>query len=181
MKPTPFLLAAAIGLASLGGCTAPPHQLATGAFPDAWEGHWEGELEIWAADSVRQRVGMGLTIGPADASGRRAWTMAYEGQPDREYALLPIDTAAGHWAIDEGDGLILRADLTGNVLVSRFSVGSALLMSVTRFEPDRIVFEILSGPVEAEGIVAETTANPVTVYATPNRQRAVLRRVSRSS
>ncbi|MEO0560378.1 MAG: hypothetical protein AAF170_19595 [Bacteroidota bacterium] len=179
MKLTPLLLAGLIGLASLAGCAAPPRQLEAGVFPEAWEGHWEGELEIWAADSVRQRIGMGLTIGPADASGRRDWTMAYAGQPDREYALLPIDPAAGHWAIDEGDGLVLRADLTGRVLVSRFSVGSTLLMSVTRFEPDRIVFEILSGPVEADGIVAETSENPVTVFATPNRQRAVLRRVSR--
>ncbi|GAB5533760.1 MAG: hypothetical protein Rubg2KO_00090 [Rubricoccaceae bacterium] len=179
MKPTLLLLAIAIGLASFAGCAAPPRPLTTGAFPDAWEGHWEGELEIWAADSVRQRVGMGLTIGVPDASERRAWTMAYEGQPDRKYALVPVDAATGHWVIDEGEGLLLRADLTGNVLVSRFSVGSTLLMSVTHFEPEQIVFEILSGPVEADGVVAETSENPVTVYTTPNRQRAVLHRATR--
>jgi hypothetical protein len=127
------LLAAAL----LGGCASdsrvsparvPPSCLAPARFPEDWTGHWSGTLSMHGARPSAGEVRMELVIGPAVAADRLAWTIVYDGAAGRQvraYQLLTRDGAAGSYAIDERNGIVLEARLHGGALYSWFSIGGA--------------------------------------------------------
>lgn len=162
----------------LGGCaTAPPASEGTAtSFPDAWIGVWQGTLE-WqqrsaaGPDTPPRTIGFTLEIGPRGTDGSRPWRLSYEGQSTREYRLREVDVAAGQFAIDEGDGLVLTATWFGDTLVSRFAVAGSLLCARQRFLADRIEHEIWAGPIDGSRLGGGVDAHRVTTL-----QRAVLRR-----
>lgn len=100
-------------------------------FPDAYVGYWKGTLNIYSGAIVKQKVTCALEVFPAD-SGRYDWIITYgdSGEDRRHYTLVPIDTAKGHWAIDENNGIMIDMFVTGNKVTSLFSVmGSAIQIS----------------------------------------------------
>ena len=120
----------------LGGCAsdsrAParvaPSCVAPARFPEDWTGHWSGTLSMHGARPSEGEVRMELVIGPSVADDRLAWRIVYDGASGRqvrEYQLLTRDRAAGSYAIDERNGIVLEARLHGGALYSWFSIGGA--------------------------------------------------------
>src|SRR4051812_33923622 len=78
------------------------------SFPKDFVGHWQGELE-WFQAGKTQKIKMQLIIHRADTAGQYSWQIVYgeKAEDNRPYLLKPVDTARGHWIIDERDGILL--------------------------------------------------------------------------
>ena len=73
-------------------------------FPKKFVGHWKGDLYWYkTGEKTPQKVKMQLIILPADSAGHFTWQIIYgENNADnRPYILKPVDTAKGHWMVDE--------------------------------------------------------------------------------
>ena len=151
-------------------------------FPQAWEGHWAGRLEIFNPDGKVQDLPMQLIIEPLDSAHR--WTIIYgEGEEadQREYLLKPVQPARGLYAIDEQNSIVLDAIYIGGKLYSRFEVAGNLLLSMVELQGDGLHYEIISGKAEPRNITGGEERDGETVpevksYPVVVRQLAVLRR-----
>ncbi len=153
------------------------------SFPVGWQGLWKGELQIWNGPQQVDAVPMSLAIQPADT----AWTFVITyraGLPDpdvRDYSLIAIDPEAGHYAIDEHNGIILDAYLIDHCLYDRFAgMGSDLLARIC-LEGEALEYEIVSGqadPVRISGdtIMGSDTIPAISSYYLYNVIKARLRR-----
>jgi hypothetical protein len=133
-------------------------------FPDAYVGHWKGSLDIYSGVKKTQTVTYQLEIYPID-SGRYDWIISYgdSGQDRRHYTLVPIDTAKGHWAIDEGNGIVIDMFLTGNKVTSLFTVlGSAIQISHW-IENGELVMELFAHPEKEISTTGNGTEESPTV------------------
>jgi hypothetical protein len=65
-----------------------------------------------------------LRIKPTDTANQYTWQIIYgdAGKDNRPYILKPIDTAKGHWVVDEMDGIMLDSYVHGNSLHGAFTV-----------------------------------------------------------
>jgi hypothetical protein len=156
--------------------TPPPTEFA--AFPAGWEGDYAGELEIMGADRVAMRAGMNLSIHPTDSPDRWTWVMQYEGQPEREYELVVVNEAIGHYRIDEKNSIVIDGRLMGDTFLSPFGMESTMLSAKYQIVPEGIRFEIVTtsldpiSPSKAEGDMPSVVSYPVQGY-----QRALLYRL----
>jgi hypothetical protein len=119
--------------------------LSAQAFPDRFIGHWKGKLDIYQGPKLAQTISVALEVFPAD-SGRYDWVITYgdSGKDIRRYMLIPVDTAKGHWAIDEKDGIVLDIFVTGKKFTSTFAVmGSAVQVCYWK-EGEELLMEIWS-------------------------------------
>jgi hypothetical protein len=169
--------AVATAAMAVAGCTTTPPR-----FPDDWVGSWRGSLVVPSASGAPQDVVMELVIARTDDPARHAWTIVYDGPAGRQvraYELVTRDAAAGRYAIDEKNGIVLESSHIDGALYSWFSIaGSNVLVreELVRdaFADDAISVEFVTaldrdtkttGPAgEARSLV------PVSV------QRAMLRR-----
>lgn len=153
------------------------------SFPAAWQGKWTGDLEIWNPTGKVNEVPMSLEIQPTDS----AWTFiitynAGTEEPDiREYSLITIDSAAGHYAIDEHNSILLDAYLLDNCLYDRFAVMGSDLFSRICLDGEVLEYEIISGQTEPVRISGDTimgtdTIPAVNSYRLFNVIKAALRR-----
>jgi hypothetical protein len=78
------------------------------------------------------RVEMELRIEPLEGESRLSWIQTYSGQPPRAYVLRTADGGTGRLVMDEQNGILLDAQLSGGTLHSTFRTGDVLLSS--RFE-----------------------------------------------
>ena len=94
------------------------------AFPQNFIGHWKGKLQWMVAGKPAQTFTMQLIIKPADTAGQYTWQIIYgnDDKDDRPYILKPVDTAKGHWVIDENDGIVIDSYLHGNCIHGAFTV-----------------------------------------------------------
>lgn len=156
-------------------------------FPAAWEGRWEGTLVTTSPpDSVRNRIPIALRIAPEP--GGQAWTWRTVFNNDtvrgvRPYRLLVRDAARGHYATDEGNGLVLEDTWVDGVLVSVFQVGDRTLESRYELRGDTLVHDIVWWSAEPTTRVRGTGANAeggaeVRTFRVAGRQRATFRRVA---
>lgn len=102
------------------------------SFPAGWCGHWKGEL-LWYRGSAPepQKINMELHILPTDSAHRFSWQLIY-GSPaedNRPYLLIAKDTARGHWAIDEKNGIVLDQYWVGGRLSGAFTVQSSTIIN----------------------------------------------------
>lgn len=155
------------------GCLFPGLSQAQNQFPDSWEGIWEGMLNIYNQNKLVDSVQMNFEVHPTENDSIWVWKATYETDiPDAEkdYLLVLVDGESGEYAIDEQDGIILRAWLSGNTLSSMFRVNETVLL--TRYEKygDQIHFEVIYGeePLEDDGVSSGLIGG---------RQRADLKRV----
>jgi hypothetical protein len=90
----------------------------------AFIGNWKGRLQWIVAGKPTQEFTMQLRIQPADTAGQYTWQIIYgdDNKDNRPYILKPVDTAKGHWVVDERDGIILDSYLHGNCMHGAFSV-----------------------------------------------------------
>jgi hypothetical protein len=174
--------------AGIAACllTASSRLDAQSSFPAAWAGHWEGRLATFSPpDSVRNAVPLSLVIARRSDS---TWTWRTVFNADtvrglRDYRLLVRDAAKGHYATDEGNGLVLESTLVAGALVSVFQVGTRVLESRYTLEGDSLVHDIVWWDAAAQGAQRGSGANAeagatVRSFRVEGRQRAVLRRVS---
>ena len=154
-------------------------------FPDSWVGAWAGELEIYNARGLAQKLYMGLNIQPTDSSGVYNYEIVYgegESRQVRPYVLHTVDPAAGHYRVDEGNSILLDAYWLGTILVEVFSVeGSLLITSTEQIEPDVLLWQIIVGKMDVTTVTGggefEGEKMPEVIsYMAPGLQRARLTR-----
>jgi hypothetical protein len=150
-------------------------------FPSEFLGHWKGELE-WHRTGIKEpkKIKMQLIIRPSDTAGQYTWQMIYgnDNEDDRPYILKPVDTARGHWAIDEKDGIVLDQYWTGNRLNGAFTVQGSTIINSYGIQGDSLMvefFSISASPVSKTGGSNKETPS-VESYSVKSFQKAVLRK-----
>lgn len=150
-------------------------------FPQQFTGHWQGEL-LWykTGNRIPQKVKMQLIIKPADTTDVYTWQIVYgdKGEDNRPYLLKPVDTAKGHWQVDERNGIILDQYFVGNRFTSAFTVQSTTIVDSYWREGKTLVAEFYSLTAKPVAISGNGTEESPTVesYGTKGYQRAVLKR-----
>ena len=94
------------------------------AFPDAWIGRWTGPISTFGGEAA-QAFQMTLEIAPLSEPGRWSWTIIYEGDGQRQvrpYELVAVDAAAGRYAIDEKNSIVIPLRFLDGTSFSTFEV-----------------------------------------------------------
>ncbi|MEN9507791.1 MAG: hypothetical protein RLZZ621_354 [Gemmatimonadota bacterium] len=136
----------AVGLLAIGSLVGRP---AGAQSPPELAGTWKGTLVNLPARPGASTVEVTIELGALpDVPGRCSpWKTTYrEGGAVRgvkDYQLCRGDGAT-EFFVDEGDGVRLRANLLGDVLVSAFKMGSILLVTHLRVRGDTLEEEIVS-------------------------------------
>ena len=172
---TLFLLSALIMGAAAGA------QETGKPFPGALMGNWKGSLTWTVPGKPSREFTMRLNVQPAD-SGRFTWQLIYgDDQADnRPYLLFPVDTAKGHWAVDERNGIILDSWWIGDTFTGVFSVQGTTILDQYRVLPEGLYVEFVSyttKPVRTSG-AGTADSPPVESYTVRSIQRGVLKRVT---
>lgn len=115
------------------------------SYPDQFIGNWNGTLNIYQGPKLAQTINVALDVMPLD-SGRYEWVITYgdSGKDIRPYMLIPVDTAKGHWAIDEKDGIVLDIFVTGKKFTSTFAVMGSAVQVCYWIEGEDLCMEIWS-------------------------------------
>ena len=151
-------------------------------FPNDFIGHWQGDL-LWYQTGKREpkKVKMQLIIKPTDTAGVFTWQIIYgeKGEDNRPYLLKPVDTAKGHWQVDERNGIILDQYLVGNRFTSAFTVQTTTIVDSYWRDGRNLVAEFYSLTAKPVATTGEGTdqSPKVDSYATRGYQRAVLKKV----
>jgi hypothetical protein len=90
----------------------------------AFIGTWKGKLTWYVSGKPRRSFDMQLRILPADTTLTYTWQISYGklGKDERPYLLRAVDTAKGHWVIDERNGIVLDSYLHGNSFTGAFTI-----------------------------------------------------------
>jgi hypothetical protein len=151
-------------------------------FPATFVGHWQGEIAWYRQGAAEPRkFKMQLLIQPTDSAGRYTWKIIYgeKGEDTRPYELKAVDTATGHWMVDEKNGILLDQYFIGGKLYSVFSVGGTTIVNSYWREGDRLAVEFASFPAKAVRTSGAGTEESPTVesYAVRSYQKGILARV----
>ncbi|MBM3416398.1 MAG: hypothetical protein FJY20_08110 [Bacteroidetes bacterium] len=152
-----------------------------GSFPESWVGSWKGELQWFKAGKADpQKVNMELHIRPADSTGHFTWQIIYgkASEDNRPYLLKPKDVAAGHWVIDERNGIVLDQFWAGNKFSGAFTVQSNTIINSYSMENNQLMVEFYSigaKPLATSGGGTEESPK-VDSYKMNSYQKAVLKR-----
>ena len=150
-------------------------------FPASFTGHWQGELTWYKQNSKAPQKGkMQLIIQPSDTTCQFTWQLIYgeNNKDNRPYLLKPVDTAKGHWIVDERNGILLDHFWVANRLMASFTVGKSTIVNSFRIDGDNLIAEFYSigaVPVRASGGNDKDTPM-VNSYPVGGYQYAVLRR-----
>jgi hypothetical protein len=154
------------------------------SFPKSFIGHWTGTLYWYPNNSKAQvqTVNMELHIQPADSAGQYTWQIVYGKltEDNRPYILKPVDSAHGHWVIDEKNGIILDSYWLGNRFSGAFAVQGNTILDSYWIENKQLHVEFFSYPQTP----ASTTGNgteespKVDVYRIGSYQKAVLTKLN---
>lgn len=153
------------------------------AFPQTWVGHWKGELQWFKTGrAAPQQVPMELRIQPGDSAGTYTWQILYgkAGEDNRPYLLKPVDKAAGHWVIDERNGIVLDQFWVANRFCGAFTVQQNTIVNIYHIEDGRLVVEFYSLGAKPLNTTGEGTADSphVDSYRIGSYQKAVLRKMN---
>ncbi len=143
-------------------------------------GRWQGTL-LWyqTGKAAPQKVTMQLIVLPTDTADVYTWQIVYgdKGEDNRPYILKPVDTAKGHWQVDERNGIVLDQYFVGNRFTSAFTVQTSTIVDSYWREGKNLVVEFHSytaKPVATTGNGTEDSPK-VESYAVKGFQRAVLK------
>jgi hypothetical protein len=152
------------------------------SFPADFVGHWKGEME-WCRQGKKssQKFPMQLRIQPADTAGQYTWQIIYgkEQTDNRPYILKPVDTAKGHWVVDERNGIILDQYWMGNKLSGVFSVGGSIIFNSYWLEKGKLMVEFVSIPTNPLARTGSGTEDSpyVDSYTIKSFQKGILSKV----
>ncbi|MEO0897418.1 MAG: hypothetical protein AAFY71_13515 [Bacteroidota bacterium] len=153
---------------------------AQASFPESWMGNWKGDLQIMGVDSAKQTIPMELVVGKHDSVGRWQWTIIYHGPKKddiREYELVEIDAAKGHYQVDEKNSILLDCFYFNGMLTSRFEVDNSLLLINYSEGEEGLRFEVFWGKLgtkEETGL--EVKENQIFSYPVSAYQYALLKK-----
>jgi len=184
MPTTRFLLLCAVAVLRATPAAAQTVAPPPAAFPDAWIGVWRGTMTIYgAADSVKQTVPVTLSIAH-ETPGRYRWRTVYANDTTKsmkDYHLVVLDAAAGRYATDENNGLLIDEQYIGGMLISVFQVGEQMLENRYAMHGDSLVQDLVFWKNTAVRTTGGTGPNgergtPVMGFRVGGRQRVVLLR-----
>jgi len=123
---------------------------------------------------------MQLIISLADSAGQYTWQIIYgeDNKDYRPYILRPVNTAKGHWQIDELNGIVLDQYWLGNRFSSAFTVKNSTIIDSYWIENSKMMvefFSISAKPINKTGGSTEDIP-PVDSYSIKSYQRAVLKK-----
>jgi hypothetical protein len=151
-------------------------------FPESYIGHWKGTLHWYKKGSKEpQTVNMELRVQPVkDSMGQYTWNLIY-GSPSKDsrpYLLKPVDTAKGHWVIDELNGIIIDQFWIANKFCGAFAVGGTTIVNTYWLEADKLMAEFISFPTKALTVTGKGTEEIpwVDSYEIRSYQKGVLTR-----
>lgn len=117
------------------------------SFPQEFLGDWQGSMR-WSqtGKSDAQTVPMRLLIAKAPGNDTYTYRMTYgkDLKDVRPYTLKAVDKEAGHWQLDEGNGIVLDEFVVDGVLTSVFTVGGSTLVSRVFRQGRDLVSEIVT-------------------------------------
>ncbi len=155
---------------------------ASAAGLDAWKGVWKGACRLTPAHDGIAQFAASLTIAGGVGDGRLRWRLQYEigGGDVRDYEIATVDEAAGHYAIDEKNGLVLDAVLSDGVLYAPFTINAMLITATYAVGADGTM--IANMPAFGDEPVRETclTGQPQTCarsFLLKSTQHCTLNRV----
>lgn len=99
---------------------------------DTWVGAWKGSCQLNPEFNGTKEFGASLTIKKNSKKDRFQWKLIYEGSGSlprqvRNYEMVPVDKAKGHYYVDEKNGLLLDSFLDGKFLYSPFVINGNLI------------------------------------------------------
>jgi hypothetical protein len=166
------------GQAQRGGGKRSPGK--TPSFPQSFVGQWKGKLEWRVAGKPPQTFAMRLSIRPTDSAGTYTWEVTYgdKAQDNRPYLLVPVDTAKGHWAVDERNGIVLDSYVHGQALHGAFTVQGATIVDNYRLERGKLHVEFFTLKLGEKRTSGHGTEDSPTVdsYRISSYQYGVLER-----
>lgn len=148
-------------------------------FPQSWVGNWKGELNWYqGANPVPKKVNMELRIQPTDSSHKFSWQIIYGSatEDNRPYTLVAVDTAKGHWVIDENNGIVLDQYMIAGKFCGAFTVQNSTIINNYWLEEGRLYIEfynISAKPVAITGKGTEESPS-VSSYQVRTYQKAIL-------
>jgi len=151
------------------------------SFPASFTGHREGDLLWYQTGKISpQKVKMQLIIRPTDSANTYTWQIIYgdKGEDNRPYILKPIDTAKGHWKIDELNGIILDQYFVGNRFTCAFTVQNSTIVNSYWREGKTLIAEFYSITAKPVNTSVEGTDDSPKVksYGTKSYQKAILKK-----
>ena len=154
-------------------------------FPLDFVGHWKGEIAWYQqGKSEPRKFAMQLRILPTDTAGHYTWQIIYGDKEtdNRPYVLKPVDTAKGHWMVDEQNGIILDQYWAGGKLHGVFSVGGSLIFNTYWLEKGALQVEFTSMPATPQARTGYGTEESphVDSYNVKSVQRGTLVKVKTS-
>ncbi len=159
---------------------------AQNSFPKSWIGDYQGNLEIYAVDSIGMQVKMKLKIQPTEKDSVFQWIITYDfrGKEDvRSYELVLVDAKKGHYQIDEKNSILIDSYYRNDTFTSFFEVNKSVIISSYRKEDNTIEFEILassSEPISKTGkeVIVSEEIPEVLSYPITGRQRCILKKIN---
>jgi hypothetical protein len=150
-------------------------------FPQSWTGNWKGELQWYKGTAKEpQKVNMELRIHPTDSAGKYSWQIIYgsETADNRPYILLAKDTAKGHWAIDENNGIVLDQFWLANKFCGAFTVKNSTVVNNYWIDNGKLIVEFYSISAKPVAITGKGTEESPSVdsYKVSSYQKAILSR-----
>lgn len=152
------------------------------SFPYSFTGHWQGPLNWYVEGATTPKtVNMELHIQPSkDSAGQYTWHIIYgkATEDSRPYLLKPVDTAKGHWIIDEVNGIVLDQYWKGGKFAGAFTVGSSTILNSYWIENGELHLEFFSYPIKPVATTGHGTEESPKVdsYHIRSYQQAVLRK-----
>ena len=115
----------------------------------SWHGEWKGMMHLYNKGMLTDSVPVVLEIKPLSDSVL-SWKTSYQSVKMpmvKDYTMKAIDPTKGHYATDEGEGLLLDTYLFDNSLYNVFEVQGILLTATYRLLGNQVQFEVTSGKV----------------------------------
>ena len=150
------------------------------SFPKSFIGNWKGTLSWTQPGKLdAQIVNMELRIQPSkDSIGCYTWNLIYgsSSQDNRPYLLKPVDTAKGHWVIDELNNIVLDQYWIASRFTGAFTVQNSTIVNSYWIEEGMLHIEFISynnKPVATTG-KGDKESPSVESYGIRSYQKAVL-------
>jgi hypothetical protein len=152
-----------------------------GKFPETFIGNWKGKMQWMVAGKPSQTFTMQLRIQPSDSAGQYTWQIIYgdSGKDNRPYILKPVDTAKGHWVVDERDGILLDSYVHGNCIQGAFTVQGNTIIDNYCVENGQMQVEFFSIKLGDKKQSGKGTAETPLVdsYRISSYQKGILKRI----
>lgn len=119
------------------------------------EGVWSGTMSIYTqGEKMPNGPVVTFTVKTIIKDSSWTWRTDYDskkyGRMSKDYTLNVKDASKGHYLLDEGDGILLDYQLSGNKMHAVFEVEDLLLGATYELTKDQLIFEVYSSPKSSD-------------------------------